>query len=104
AYHFFERDVLDLKKKYTALFNYIFPADFRMQQHNKFDACRQDRQSVLDFLRKLQEIANTVGNIGDCNVVLAFWRHCQPYLCAELTKNRYDATTISIITLESECV
>ena len=48
AYQFYERDVLDLKKRYTlttffeGLFDYVFPADFRMQQRNKFDTCRQD--------------------------------------------------------------
>ena len=110
AYRFYERDVLDLKKRYTlttffeSLFDYVFPADFRMQQRDIFDACRQDGRSVLDFLRKLQEIADTVGDISDRDVVLAFWRRCQPYLRAELTKNGYDATTISVITLESECV
>jgi len=55
-------------------------------------------------LRKLQEIADTVGDIGDHDVVLAFWRRCQPYLHAKLTKNGYDATTISVVTLESECI
>ncbi|KAI5980359.1 hypothetical protein EDD15DRAFT_2383678 [Pisolithus albus] len=110
AYRFYERNVLDLKKKYSLttffedLFDYVFPADFRMQQRDKFDACRQDGRSVLDFLRRLQEIADTVGDISDKDVVLAFWRRCQPYLRAELTRNGYDATTISIVTLESECV
>ena len=102
--------MLDLKKRYTlttffeGLFNYMFPADFRMQQCDKFDACKQDGHSVLDFLRRLQEIADMVGDISDHDVVLAFWRRCQPYLCTELTRNGYDATTISIITLESECI
>ncbi|KIM50061.1 hypothetical protein SCLCIDRAFT_1225499, partial [Scleroderma citrinum Foug A] len=65
AYRFYERDVLDLKKRYTlttffeGLFDYVFPADFRMQQRDKFDACKQDGRSVLDFLRRLQEIAGT---------------------------------------------
>ncbi|KIO11091.1 hypothetical protein M404DRAFT_127775, partial [Pisolithus tinctorius Marx 270] len=110
AYQFYERDILDLRKRYSlteffeALFDYIFPADFRMQQRDKFDACRQDHRSVLDFLRRLQEIADTVGDIGEHEVVLAFWRRCQPYLRAELTKNGYDATMISLVTLESECV
>ena len=110
AYQFYERDILDLKKRYSlteffeALFDYVFPADFRMQQRDKFDACRQEHRSVLDFLRCLQEITDTVGDIGEHDVVLAFWRRCQPYLRAELTKNGYDATMISVITLESECV
>ncbi|KAI6137844.1 hypothetical protein BKA82DRAFT_4263180 [Pisolithus tinctorius] len=65
ARQFYERDILDLRKRYSlteffeALFDYIFPADFRMQQRDKFDACRQDHRSVLDFLRRLQEIADT---------------------------------------------
>ena len=83
AYRFYERNILDLKKRYTlttffeALLDYVFPADFRMQQRDKFDACHQGRWSILDFLRKLQEIADTVGDIHERDVVLAFWRHCQ---------------------------
>ncbi|KAI6144431.1 hypothetical protein BKA82DRAFT_4178098 [Pisolithus tinctorius] len=56
AYQFYERDILDFRKQYSlteffeALFDYIFPADFQMQQCDKFDACHQDHCSVLDFL------------------------------------------------------
>lgn len=49
AYRFYEQDILQNKKKYTlteyfsALFDYIFPADFRMQQrdHAVKRTCRQ---------------------------------------------------------------
>jgi hypothetical protein len=55
AYRFYERDILDLQKGYSLteffeqLFDYIFPPDFHMQQHQKFLECRQDgKQSVCD--------------------------------------------------------
>lgn len=33
---------------FMAMFNYIFLASFRMQQHDKFDTCRQNDMSALD--------------------------------------------------------
>ncbi|KAF9237210.1 hypothetical protein BU15DRAFT_37603, partial [Melanogaster broomeanus] len=79
AYNFYERDILDLKKRYTlteyfeSMFDYLFPPDFRMQQRDKFDVCTQEKKSVRDFLRKLKNLADTVGNIDDRDIVLAFW-------------------------------
>ena len=75
-----------------------------MQQCNKLDACKQDGQPVLDFLCHLQEIADTIGDVSERNVALAFWCCCQPYLQAKLTQNRYDVTAISVVTLKSECL
>ena len=110
AYQFYERNVLDLRKQcsltefFEDLFDYIFLADFRIQQHDKVDTCKQDGWPVLDFLLRLQKIADTIGDVSERDVALVFWRHCQPYLRAELTRNGYDATAISVVTLESECL
>ncbi|KAF9563675.1 hypothetical protein CPC08DRAFT_632496, partial [Agrocybe pediades] len=111
AYNFFERDVLSLKKEYNLteffshLFDYVFPVDFRMRQRDKFDACVQDRRSVLDYLRKLQEIADTtIGDMDDRDIVLAFWRRCQPYLRVEMTKDGMDPTVLSLSALEEAAV
>lgn len=108
AYQFFERDVLALQKKYSLtefferLFNYVFPVDFRMQQRDKFDTCKQENRSVLDFLWKLQEIADMIGDMDDKDIILAFWRRSQPYLRVEMTKDGLDPTTMSLTVLE-EC-
>jgi len=75
-----------------------------MRQRNKFDMCTQDRLSVLDYLRKLQEIADTIGDMDDRDVVLAFWRRCQPYLRVEMTKDGLDPTTLSLAALEESAV
>ncbi|KAF9476571.1 hypothetical protein BDN70DRAFT_779625, partial [Pholiota conissans] len=110
AYMFFERDILSRQKNYTLtkffekLFDYIFPADFRMQQRDKFDAYRQDNHTVLDFLRKLQEIADTIGDMDDRDIVMAFWRRSQPYLRVEMTKLGLDPTILSLASLEEHAV
>ncbi|KAF9440003.1 hypothetical protein P691DRAFT_689034, partial [Macrolepiota fuliginosa MF-IS2] len=78
AYCFFEHDILDLGQKYTLteyfehLFDYVFPADFWMQQRDKFDTCEQE-WSVMDFLHHLHELADTIGDLEDKDIVLAFW-------------------------------
>ena len=60
--------------------------------------------SILDFLWKLQELANTIRDITEHKIALAFWRHCYPYLHAKLIQNGYDMITITLVTLKSECV
>ena len=106
AYKFFEQDILQKGIKYTltdyfaALFDYIFPADFRMQQRDKFDVYYQGNLSVVDFLRRLQDLADTVGDLDDADVVLAFWRRCKPYLKAELTRAGYEPSELTSSELE----
>ncbi|KAF7974734.1 hypothetical protein HWV62_11411 [Athelia sp. TMB] len=107
AYRFFEQNVLQKRKKYNTLteyfeelFDYIFPPGFRMQQRDKFDRFEQLSLPAVDFLRRLQEIGDTIGDITDKDVVLAFWQRCAPYLRSELILRGYDASEITISELE----
>ncbi|KAF8872035.1 hypothetical protein CPB84DRAFT_1691745, partial [Gymnopilus junonius] len=56
AYRFFEHDVIskwkdfNLTEFFSELFDYVFPVDFCMQQHDKFDTCKQDNHTAIDFL------------------------------------------------------
>ncbi|KAG1761943.1 hypothetical protein EDD22DRAFT_1050932 [Suillus occidentalis] len=92
AYRFYERDILDLRKPYSLteffeqLFDYVFPPDFRMQQQRqRFLDCKQDpKHSVRDYLRRLRNLADTVGDIDDREMVRQFWMNCQPYIKASL--------------------
>lgn len=69
AYKFHEQEVLQndryskLTDYFEGLFDYIFPSDFRMLQRDKFNAYQQRDLSALDFIRRLQDIADTVGNL-----------------------------------------
>ena len=106
-YKFFEQDILQKQKKYTltgyfaALFDYIFPADFRIQQRDEFDACHQDDLSAVHYLRQLQDLADTVGDLDDADVVLAFWSRCQLYLRPELTRTGYEPSVLTVNDLKS---
>ena len=106
AYKFFKQNVLQNRIKYTptdyfaALFDYIFPADFHMQQQDKFDVYYQGNLSVIDFLRRLQDLADTVGDLDDSNVVLAFWHCCKPYVRAELTRAGHEPLELTSSELE----
>ncbi|KII84496.1 hypothetical protein PLICRDRAFT_80996, partial [Plicaturopsis crispa FD-325 SS-3] len=110
AYQFYERDVLDRRKKYSlseffeSLFDHVFPVDFRAQQREQFDACAQGSQTVRDHLQSLQVIANTVGDLDEKDIVLAFWRRCKQYLRIELTKAGYSPESISLSRLETLAV
>lgn len=110
AYKFFERDILIGRKRYSlteyfeSMFDYLFPATFRMDQRDKFDACYQSEMSALDYLRKLQDIADTVGDLNENDIVLAFWRRCRSYLKSELAKAGLEPDRINLIQLENAVV
>jgi hypothetical protein len=107
AYQFFERDVLSSRKKYTlteyfeAMFDYIFPATFRMDQRDKFNACWQLDLPALDFLRKLHDIADTVGDLEEDDIILGFWRRCKPYLKSKLAEAGLEPGRITLTELEN---
>lgn len=72
-----------------------------MQPQDKFNAYQQQDLSVLDFIHHLQDLANTVGDLEDSDVILAFWRRCQPYIQAELMHAGLEPADLTIIELES---
>jgi hypothetical protein len=106
AYKFFERDILNARKKYTlaeyfeAMFDYLFPATFRMDQRDTFDACAQCDLSALDFLRQLQDIADTVGDLDDGDIILGFFRRCKSYLKVKLAEAGLEPGRITLTELE----
>ncbi|KAJ7460474.1 hypothetical protein B0H11DRAFT_1923877 [Mycena galericulata] len=53
-------------------------------------------RKVKDFMQHLQDLANTIGNISEQDLVLAFWRRCDSYLRVEFTRLGYEAEIISL--------
>jgi hypothetical protein len=106
AYKYYDQEILTKKKKlklskfFSGLFDYIFPPDFRAQQRDHFDECCQRGRTVRDFLQNLRDLADTIGDLEDKDVVLAFWRRCESYLRVELTRDGYSANSISLDALE----
>lgn len=110
AYHWYDREIRGTRKSYTlaqfftGLFDHVFPPDFRAQQRDLFDVCDQRKRTVRDYLQNLRDLANTVGNLTDQDIVLGFWRRSDSYLRIEFTKAGYDAETLTLAMLEDLAV
>ncbi|KZP04877.1 hypothetical protein FIBSPDRAFT_766682, partial [Athelia psychrophila] len=91
AYRFYETEVRRGKKKFAlteflrGMFDYIFPANFRTSQRILFESQVQRRgQKSVDFLRKLQTIARSCGDVSDREIVRHFWRYGYNKVVAKL--------------------
>jgi len=110
AYQLYEQEICTCKKKYSlseyfmALFNYCFPASFCMQQHDKFNACKQNDMSTIDYLWKLQDLADTIGDIIADGIVLASPHCASVYLQVKLADARYEPTDLTLDQLEDKII
>jgi hypothetical protein len=71
-----------------------------MRQCDKFDGCRQNDMSAIDYLCKLQDIADTIGDVSEDNIVVAFFCCAQVYLCVKLADGGYEVTDLTLEQLE----
>ncbi|KAK1234115.1 hypothetical protein PQX77_002683 [Marasmius sp. AFHP31] len=62
--------MLDLAK---GIFNFCFPIDYRSQQRNKLNNCRQGNRSVIEYAYKYEMLNNLIGTASECKMVIKFW-------------------------------
>ena len=67
-----------------------------MDQCDEFDACWPLELYALYFLWKLQDIANTVGNLKEDDIILGFWHYCEPYIKAKLAETGFDPVKVPL--------
>ncbi|TFY69891.1 hypothetical protein EVG20_g2958 [Dentipellis fragilis] len=107
AYKWYDREILSAGRDVTLsdffleLFDYVFPPDFRSEQRDAFDDCHQRGRSVRDFLQNLLDLANTIGDVSDREIVVAFWRRCDAYLKVDMTREGYSPETLSLREIEN---
>ena len=71
AYNFYTPKVASddekwtLKQFYDELFHYCFPMDYRMQLQKKLAKCHQNKKNVAEYLHKLQELFNMIGDVSE---------------------------------------
>ena len=73
---------------YTALFDYCFPVDYRMQLQKMLARCHQNDKSVAEYTHELQDLFNMIGNIPKQDQVLKFWNSARPSIQKELWRNK----------------
>jgi hypothetical protein len=52
--------------------------------------------SIRDYLRKLVDLADTAGDIDECEIVRQFWINRQPYIKASLIDKGYEPNAVSL--------
>ncbi|EGO30503.1 hypothetical protein SERLADRAFT_404644 [Serpula lacrymans var. lacrymans S7.9] len=62
-----------LREFFIGLFNHCFPVDYRMKQRDKLKCCFQDNKTVKEYLYKLTELWNIIGDSDECQRVIQFW-------------------------------
>lgn len=106
AYKYFERDVIkghkytSLEEFFSGLFDYIFPVTFGDNQRDLFDAASQGNTSGVTYLRYLEELADTVGDLESSDIVRAFTQRAKVSIRSQLAMMGYRAEDLTIETLE----
>jgi len=63
-----------LRGFFRRLFNYCFPVNYRNMQHDKIAAFMQNSLTVREYLHKLNQMWNTIGERSDRLKVDKFWK------------------------------
>ncbi len=83
------------------LFNYCFPPDYRACQRDRLKMCKHGNRSVREFVRHLQDLANSVGDITDSQLVHYFWEGAADYLQLDWAKAGFDPESSTFQELEA---
>lgn len=106
AYKYFERDVLrgrqhhSLQQFYNGMFDYLFPVSFREDQRDIFDTTHQGNMPGLTYLRHLEDLADTIGDLEEQDIVRAFTRRAKASIRGQLAMMGYRAEDLTLATLE----
>jgi len=84
-----------LKDFFTELFNYCFPINFRMKQREKLNCCYQNDKSVREYIYKLSELWNMIGDVGERQKVTRLWTGLSATIQTELWKKELNPESLS---------
>ncbi|KAK0471115.1 hypothetical protein IW261DRAFT_1307682, partial [Armillaria novae-zelandiae] len=73
----------ELDEFLTCLFDHCFPSNFHTGQWTHLSNCRQNSHAVGDCIFELQNLADSVGDILDWQLVLYLWQGVDDYICAK---------------------
>ncbi|PPQ86310.1 hypothetical protein CVT26_005641, partial [Gymnopilus dilepis] len=81
------------KDFYKELFDFCFPADFRLRQRAKLERFRQNQKRVRDYAAELAMIFRTVGSTSEQEKVDHLWKGLRPELQRALWRENLDPRT-----------
>ena len=66
-----------------------------MQLQKKLAKCHQNKKNVAEYLHKLQELFNMIGDVSEWDRVLKFWNSAQPVIQKGLWRENLNMETLS---------
>jgi hypothetical protein len=89
-----------VKDVYGALFEYCFPADFKLRLRKRLMGAYQGRKTVRDFVRDLRALAIRFPDVTDRNLVQILWDGAEQYIRIKWLERRMSPEESSFNKLE----
>jgi hypothetical protein len=91
TYTFYTRDF------FKALFDHVFPVNFRLKQHKKLDKFYQNSKTVKTYIAELAELFTSIGFSDNRKRVHKLWKGLRHDIHKELWKEKLNPETSSWI-------
>ena len=101
AYTFYTRDISCDPEQWTAarffkaLFDDVFPVNFRLKQREKLDWFYQNNKTVKTYVAELAELFTSIGSSDDCERIHKLWKGLRRDIQKELWKEKLNPETSS---------
>ncbi|KAJ2921120.1 hypothetical protein H1R20_g15976, partial [Candolleomyces eurysporus] len=94
AYDYYEQHIANnasdwtISQMYEALFNHIFPMDFRIGCRGRFNSLTQGGKTITEFAFELKELADLIGDVSEHEKVTRLWYGSRPSMQSALWTDR----------------
>ncbi|KAJ2928481.1 hypothetical protein H1R20_g8605, partial [Candolleomyces eurysporus] len=94
AYDYYEQRIANnasdwtISQMYEALFNHIFPMDFRIGCRGRFNSLTQGGKTITEFAFELEELADLIGDVSEREKVTRLWYGSRPSMQSALWRDR----------------
>ena len=85
-----------LREFFRHLFNFCFPVNYCNLQRDKIATFMQNQLTVREYLHKLKEMWNTIGERNDCLKVNKFWKGLRKDFQRDLWKDKLNPEILTL--------
>ncbi|KAJ2914251.1 hypothetical protein MD484_g6182, partial [Candolleomyces efflorescens] len=94
AYDYYEQRIANsarnwtIPQMYEALFNHIFPMDYRISCRNRFNTISQGGKSVTEYAFEIEELVDLIGEVSEREKVIRLWNGFRSSIQSALWRDR----------------
>ena len=90
-----------LRRFFEQLFDYCFPPNFRSLQREKFSQSCQNGRKVREYVRELQDLSASIGDVRHRSFILQYWKGSDLYIRLKWAEAGYSPETASLHELQT---